>query len=416
MKTSFSPNALDPQVVVLKDLPVSELSPRPNAEPAREKLPERPPRPAWIEINLQQLRRNFELINRDKPEGLRLLSVLKDEAYGHGAFQVAMTALDCGAGFLALSTLEEAILLRERGIRSRILLIGDREERELHWCLRHNLTCSVSEPRSVALLSRLAAAGGERVPVHLKINTGMNRYGVRWNEAASLAALISSEQSLFLEGVFSHFAQSDETDKSFAMLQRARFEEALGQIQERGIPVRIRHLCNSGGFLDLPSAYFDMVRVGILPLGVYPSSVCRRIPGIEPVMTVKARIAAVQRLLPGETVGYGMRYAAPAPRRIGVLPIGYGDGYPRVRNQGFALVHGQRVPVVGGVAMDALTIDITNVPQAQLWSEAILMGRQGQEEISVQEVAKLKNTVAYDVLTGWRRRLPRIYLNSGADS
>jgi alanine racemase len=132
-------------------------------------------------------------------------------------------------------------------------------------------------------------------------------------------------------------------------------------------------------------------------------------------MTVKARIAAIQHLEAGDTVGYGMRFTANSPRRIGVLPIGYGDGFPRVRNQGFVLVHGQRVPIIGGVAMDALTIDITDLPSAQLWDEAVLMGRQGDEEISVHEVAKLKGSVSYDVLTGWRSRLPRIYLHQNLD-
>ena len=245
----------------------------------------------------------------------------------------------------------------------------------------------------------LAARAGKRAPVHIKINTGMNRYGVRWDKAAALAALIDSTPSLILEGALSHFAQSDETDKTFALVQLARFEEALGALAQRGLSVKLRHLCNSGGFLDLPQAHFDMVRLGILPLGVFPSAVCRRIPGIEPVMTVKARIAAIQQLQPGDSVGYGMRYVAPSPRRIGVLPIGYGDGFPRVRNQGFALIRGRRAPLVGGTAMDALTVDITDLPEAQLWDEAVLMGRQGQEEISVHEIAKLKNSVSYDVLT-----------------
>jgi len=297
-----------------------------------------------------------------------------------------------------------------------VLLLGDRQETELPWCVAHELTCCVSEPHSVTVLGRLAAAAGERVPVHMKINTGMNRYGVRWDQAASLAELICSTKSLLLEGILSHFAQSDESDKSFAILQLARFKEVLSEMEQRGIPVKIRHLCNSGGFLDLPPAYFDMVRAGILPLGVYPSSVCRRIPGIEPIMTVKARIAAIRRLHPGETVGYGMRFTAPSARRIAVLPIGYGDGFPRVRNQGFVLVRGRRAPVVGGVAMDSLTVDITEIPAAQLWDEAVLMGRQGDAEISVHDIAKLKNSVSYDVLTGWRARLPRIYPNQTTES
>jgi alanine racemase len=153
-----------------------------------------------------------------------------------------------------------------------------------------------------------------------------------------------------------------------------------------------------------------MVRLGILPLGVYPSQVCRRLPGLEPVMTVKARIASIQNIEEGETVGYGLRYKAPSHRRIAVLPIGYGDGYPRIRNQGHVLLHGQAAPLVGTVAMDAMTVDITDVPPAGLWDEAVLMGQQGAEAISVHDLARWANSVSYDVLAGWRARLPRVYL------
>ncbi len=369
-----------------------------------------PPRPAWVEIDLGRLRGNFQRINRDKPPGLKILSVVKDEAYGHGAPAVAEAALAAGATFLALSTVEEAVNLRDQGIQARLLLLGDRQEQELSWCIGYDLTCCVSEAATVTKLGQLAIRARKRVPVHLKINTGMNRYGVRWDQAASLAALIVSTKSLVLEGVLSHFAQSDEADKTMALLQLARFKEALAGLAAIGQGSRLRHLCNSGGFLDLPQAHFDMVRLGILPLGVFPSSVCRRISGIQPVMSVKARIAAIQTLQPGDTVGYGMRYTAASPRRIAVLPIGYGDGFPRVRNQGSALIHGRRAPLVGGVAMDALTVDITDIPAAGLWDEAVLMGAQGQEEISVHEVARLKGSVSYDVLTAWRARLPRVYV------
>jgi len=176
--------------------------------------------------------------------------------------------------------------------------------------------------------------------------------------------------------------------------------------------VKLRHACNSGGFLDLPHAHLDMVRVGILMYGVFPSSVCRRIPGIEPVMSVKARIAAIQKLKPGEVVGYGMRYTTPGERRIAVLPIGYGDGFPRVRNQGGTLIHGKRAPLIGGIAMDALMVDITDIPEAQMWDEAVIMGKQGGEEITVHDIAKLKNSVSYEVLTSWRLRLRRKSVNS----
>jgi alanine racemase len=181
----------------------------------------------------------------------------------------------------------------------------------------------------------------------------MSRYGVRWDEALPLIELICAEKSLLLEGVMTHFAQSDEADKTFANLQISKYDEVMNRLAGNGIRIKHQHLCNSGGFLDLPHAHRDMVRVGILIYGIFPSSVCRRIPGIEPVMSVKARIAAIQRMEPGDVVGYGMRYTAPSRRRIAVLPIGYGDGFPRVRNMGGALIHGQRAPLIGGIAMDA---------------------------------------------------------------
>ncbi|MFO1477258.1 MAG: alanine racemase [Verrucomicrobiota bacterium] len=374
-----------------------------------------PLRPAWVEIDLAQLRRNLRLIRRDLPAGVQLLAVVKDEAYGHGARDVARIALEEGAWGFGLSTLEEAVSLREHGISAPLLLLGERQEAELPWCVRYDLTVCVNEFNTVRGLARAAAAANKRVPVHLKINTGMSRYGVRWEEALPLVERIRSEVSLRLDGVMSHFAQSDETDKTFANLQRSRFEEVLSAMQSKGISVRCRHLCNSGGFLDLPQAHYDMVRTGILMYGVFPSTVCRRIPGIAPVMSVKARIAAIQHLKPGDAVGYGMRYTATGPRRIAVLPIGYGDGFPRVRNLGGALIRGCRAPLIGGIAMDALMVDITDIPEAQMWDEAVLMGRQGAEEITVHDLAKLKNSVSYDVLTNWRLRLRRKCVN-GTDA
>jgi alanine racemase len=369
-----------------------------------------PLRPAWIEIDLGKLRRNLQLIRRDLPAA-RLMAVTKDDAYGHGALDVARVALEEGAWGFGLSTLEEAMALRQNGVPAPLLLLGERQEAELEWCVAHDLTVCVNEPHTVRALASTAEKFNKRVPVHLKINTGMSRYGVRWDEALALIERILSEKSLLLEGVMTHFAQSDETDKGFANLQFSRFNEVLRALEERKITVKYRHSCNSGGFLDLPHAHLDMVRTGILIYGVFPSQVCRHIPGIEPVMSVKAKIAAIQKLRPGEVVGYGMRYKAETERRIAVLPIGYGDGFPRVRNEGCALIHGKRAPLVGGIAMDALMVDITDLPQAQMWDEVVIMGRQGNEEITVRDIAKLKNSVTYDVLTGWRLRMRRKNVN-----
>lgn len=243
----------------------------------------------------------------------------------------------------------------------------------------------------------------------------MSRYGLRWNQAYHFITSIAANPSFILEGIFTHFAMSDESDKTYAMLQLQRFNELLEEMDKLKINIPLRHACNTGGFLDLPMAYFDMVRIGILPLGVYPSKVCRRIPGLKPAMAVKTRVAAIRQLEKGDKVGYGMRYTAESPHRIAILPIGYGDGYPRVRNKGHVLIHGKRAPIIGGNAMDAMMVDISRIAACRQWDEVVIMGKQGDEEISVHDIAELKGSVSYDILNGWRHRLPRIY-RKGIDS
>jgi alanine racemase len=372
-----------------------------------------PPRPAWIEIDLPRVRRNFALIVGDKPEAVALLSVVKDDAYGHGAVPVARAALEAGAVALGVCTIPEALELRRAGISAPLLLLGERHPDELPFCLEYGLTVSLGDLNLARLLDRLAQEAQRCIPVHLKVDTGMSRFGVRWEQAATAAEELRRLTGLVLEGVMSHFAMSDEADKSFALLQLSRFEQMLAGLKARNLRVRHRHCCNSGGFLDLPQAHFDLVRLGILPLGVYPSQVCRRLPGLEPVMAVKARIVTLRELRPGDSYGYGMRYTASALRRIAVLPLGYGDGYPRLRNEGCVLVGGKRAPIIGGVAMDAMGVDVTEIPGVRLWDEVVLMGRQGTQEISAHDLARWQGSVSYDVLTGWRSRLPRICVGEG---
>lgn len=368
-------------------------------------------RPAWVEVDLRQLRRNFEIFLADKPKALGFIHVVKDQAYGHGMIEVARIGLEFGASHLAVATVDEAMQLREVGIEAPILIFGERAESELSLCVEHDFTCFVNEIAKAEFLHKLAEKAGKIVSVHSEIDSGLSRYGVRWNQAIPVIKRLHELKSLRLEGIMSHFAMSDELDKTFAMLQLSRFQALLSDLQAADLKPPLKHMCNTGGFLDLPPAHFDCVRIGILPLGVYPSQVCRRIPGLQPIMTVKTRIASLRDLEIGDYVGYGMRYRAEGKRRIAVLPIGYGDGYPRVRNAGEVLVHGKRAPIVGGNAMDAMMVDVTDIAQAQVWDEVVLMGKQGDAEIDVHAVARLSNTVSYDVLTGWRARLPRIYMD-----
>ena len=363
-----------------------------------------------MEVDLGQLAENFRLIRADAPDGLAIGSVVKDAAYGHGAVEVARVALGQGADCLLVSNLDEAAELRNAGITAPVLLMGERMESELPACLELGLTLAIGNAAIAEAASHLASSLGQSLSVHVKIDTGMSRYGARWDASLGLVEKIAALPGLQLEGMFSHFSMSDELDKSFAREQLARLRAACAAVEQAGLAVRCRHLCNSGGFLDLPEAHLDMVRIGLLALGVFPSQVCRRIDGIEPVGTLKTRLAVVRDIRKGDNVGYGLSYQSPGARRLGVLPLGYGDGYPRVRNEGHVLVHGKRAPIIGANAMDSTMVDVTDIPEAAAWDEVVLMGRQGDCKITAHDLAAWKGTVSYEVLVGWRSRLPRIHL------
>jgi alanine racemase len=373
---------------------------------------ETPLRSAWIEINLAQLRRNLAIIRTDMPPPLKWCSVVKDQAYGHGAVEIAKETVAAGAAYVAVATLDEALELRQAQINSPILIFGERPQNEVRWCIANDLTIFVNDAAQGRQIDEVARNKSQRVNVHIEIDTGLSRYGVRWTKALPVIAAIAPLANLQLISVMTHFAMSDELDKTFAYEQLRRFNEVLQMMRERRLLSKqptIFHTCNTGGYLDLPRAHFDMVRIGILPLGVYPSKVCRRIPGLAPIMSVKTRIAALKEIAPGDTVGYGMRYCAESPRTIAVLPIGYGDGFPRLRNTGYVLVHGERAPIIGGNAMDAMMVDITDIPEARPWDEVVIIGKQGAEEISTHDLAAWVGTVSYDIMTRWSVRMPRIY-------
>lgn len=363
----------------------------------------------WMEIDLEQFRQNWRSILAYKPAGVGLGFVVKDNAYGHGVARLAPIGAEFGVETLFVATLREALELRTCSDLP-IVILGEREPDEYGTCLECGITPCLGTYTSLAELRRRLRKAGRSMGVHLKIDTGMSRYGFRWSELDHILATLQDSPEIRVQGMMSHFAMSDELDKTFARLQLARFKEALAKTQAAGIqPARV-HMCNSGGLLDLPEAHFNLVRIGILPLGVYPSKVCRRLEGIGPVMSVKSRIAAVKNLQAGDHVGYGMRFTAEKSMRIGVIPIGYGQGFPRVRNQGTVLTHGRRAPIIGGVSMDAITVDLTEIVEAQQWDPVTLLGRDGSEEITIHDIAALRNTVSYDAMVSWSERLPRLYV------
>lgn len=377
-------------------------------------------RPAWVEINLAQLRRNLERIRADMPPALKWCSVVKDQAYGHGATQIAKETTQTSAVYAAVATLDEAIELYHAQLKTPILIFGERPQAELDYCIEKDLTIFVNDVKQAQQLDKIARQKVKPARVHVEIDTGLSRYGVRWTKALPLIEAILQCPSLRLEGIMTHFAMSDELDKTFAYEQLQRFDVVLQQLHERKLFLNVGkvgkpllHTCNTGGYLDIPEAHFDMVRLGILPLGVYPSKVCRRLPGLAPIMSVKTRIAAMKEIDAGDTVGYGMRYRAESRRTIAVLPMGYGDGFPRVRNTGYVLVRGKRAPIIGGNAMDAMMIDISDIPETQPWEEVVILGKQGDDEITVHDLAAWGGTVSYDIMTRWSARMPRLYVETG---
>lgn len=378
-------------------------------------------RSAWVEIDHGQLRENFSIIEKYAPKHCKRLCVVKDNAYGHGSVLMAKEAIRAGYSYLSVETIGEAVTLREHGINVPILLFGEPNSEEMRAALYLDMTiCINSIEQAQTYISCIKEYFAENPhtqivaqPVHVEVDTGMSRWGVRWTAAISvLNYLHSHPEYLVLEGIMSHFAMSDEADKSYALLQLSRFESVLSETRAAGITIPLIHMSNTGGVLDLPSAHFTMVRTGILPSGVYPSLVCNQYPGLRPVLSVKCKITTLRQLEVGDKVGYGMHFTAKKPMQIAVLPIGYGDGYPRVRNNGYVLIHGTQCPVVGGNAMDAMMVDVSHLANVALNDEVVLMGGQGEQWIDPRDLVPWKKTVCYEILTGWRARLPRKLVNS----
>lgn len=366
---------------------------------------------AWLELDQKKLADNFRLIFRDKPDHLKVMAVVKDNGLGHGAPAVAGAAIEAGADYLAVACISEALAVRRNFERIPLLVFGERSEDEVPICVQHNIAIQVQSIRQAELIDRVSLELGKQAEVHLKVDTGMGRYGISVDEAADAFAAISGMKGIQAKGIMTHFAQSDEADKTFANEQWERFESILATLAQRNLQPPLVHACNSGGYLDLPHAHGSMVRLGILPLGVYPSKVCRRIEiegqTLQPVMSAMARVAFIKHLKAGESTGYGMHFKAKRETVVAVLSVGYGDGYPRLRNTGYVLVHGQPASIIGGNGMDATMVDVTDIPEVEKGDAVVLMGRQGEREITAMMIADWAGTVTYDILTRWSARMER---------
>ena len=369
-------------------------------------------RPTIAEIDLNAIRANVKAIRR-RIGRRRIIATVKANAYGHGAVPVSKAVLEAGADVLSVATLEEAIELREAGIQAPILMLGVLTADVIPEVLSVNVIPSICDEKFAAELSRFAAGKGVEVPVHVKIDTGMGRIGVRAEEAPDLVAAIAKLPGLRIEGMFMHFACSDEEDKSFARHQIAEFNKIVSVISRMGIKTPIRHAANSAAIMDLPEATFDAVRPGIMIYGLYPSPAMRSGMALQQAMTLKTKVVFLKRVEPGESVSYGRTFTAKRRSLIATIPIGYADGLNRLlSNRGEALVRGLRAPIVGRVCMDQTMLDVTDIPVASVGDEVVLYGKQGEDMIPIESVAEQIGTISYEVVCAVSSRVPRLYIGA----
>jgi alanine racemase len=369
-------------------------------------------RPVWAEIDLDAVRANVRAF-RDLVAPAAVCAVVKADAYGHGAAATGAAALDAGASCLAVALVEEGADLRAAGIDGPVLVLSEPVPEAAESVIEHRLTPVVYTPSGVDALAKAAAAHAraEPLPVHLKVDTGMHRVGCAPARAVELATHVHERPELCLAGVCTHFAVADEPAHPHTEEQRLRFEDVLASLREQGLPTGTVHACNTAGAITAPAARYDMVRLGIGAYGIAPApGLAAGIP-LRPVMTVKARVTHVQDLGAGEGISYGLRYATSEPTRVATVPLGYADGVPRELSLrgGEVLLRGRRRPIAGTVTMDQLMIDAGAVP-VEPGDEVVLIGRQGDEEITVEEWAERMGTIAYTIVCGIGPRVPRRFV------
>lgn len=372
-------------------------------------------RPTWIEVDLDALANNVQQIRRRLAPGCRLTAVVKANAYGHGAVMVAQTALAAGAEGCAVATLSEALELRQAGISAPVLVLGYTPSWQMAEAVRHDVTVTVFDLEAVQALSLAAVALGRRAQVHVKVNTGMNRLGLRPQAVGEFLTMLHDFEMVSVEGIFTHFATAD-MDLEFARLQFSRFAALIDQLERAGLRPPVAHAANSAAALTLPETQLDMVRCGIALYGLDPDIDGSPLPpGFRPVLSWKAQVAQIGFLQPGDAVSYGREFVAHAPMTVAVIPVGYADGFPRrPYTWGSVLIHGEFAPILGRVCMDQCVVDVTEIDAqtpVRQGDEVVLIGRQGDRELSAAEVGRRLGTINYDVVSRILGRVPRIPVN-----
>ena len=369
----------------------------------------------WVEVDLSAIQSNAQAI-KAHAQGKSLIAVIKADAYGHGVVPVA-EALREEAAMYAVATVAEAVELRIAGVRKPVLVLFNGLPVQAETIIDYQLTASVYEPTLCNALSHAAQMKGTSVKVHLDVDTGMNRGGIWYSEGVDFVKWLASLEAIEIEGIFTHFATADEADKSHVRIQLERFRSMLSTLSKISLRPPFVHAANSAAALTLPDSHFDAVRVGLSLYGVYPSSNVKETSPISlrPALSWKAHVISLRHSTQGEGVSYGRTYIIDDPTWLATLPVGYADGYPRaLSNRSEALIGGRKCQQVGLVCMDGTVFRIP--PQegdtdVHSGDEAVLIGKQGSLEISVDQVAEQAGTISYEILTGIGKRIPRIYVN-----
>jgi alanine racemase len=357
----------------------------------------------FAEINLKAISHNLEVVKK-KTGNKNILAVVKADAYGHGSIRISKHLIKKGISKLGVAFTKEAIVLRESGINIPIVVFFDRDN--IDACFRYNLSPTVFDFKTAKKISAEAYRCKRRMPVHIKVDTGMGRIGFDINKALKEISRIARLQNIKLEGLMSHFSEADLHDKDFADLQLRNFLLLAKNLKQSNIIFKYSHIANSAAVLSMPDAHLNMVRPGIMLYG-YGYSDLR---DLKPVLSLKSKILYIKKVPPGTPVSYGRTFITKRRSLIATIPLGYADGYNRkLSNNGAVLIEGKRAPVVGRVCMDTIMADVTDIPGVGYESEVILIGKQGKESITAEDLADKVGTIPYEVLTSIGQRIKRVY-------
>ncbi|MGB4802448.1 MAG: alanine racemase, partial [Anaerolineae bacterium] len=380
----------------------------------------RPDRPTWLEVDLEAIADNLRILQQFVGPGVGICAVLKADGYGHGAVRVARTVLNNGARLLAVACLAEAITLRRAGIAAPILILGYTPPWQARDVVLNRVTPTVFDLDFAQALQRAVNALDAGQPgrslrtaagfaLHVKVDTGMARLGLEPDAVMPFIQALHELPDLFVEGIFTHFATADSADQTYLRWQLGRFQAVLEQLTAQGLRPPCVHAANSAATLTLPASHFDLVRTGIALYGLQPGPETPLPPGMRPALRWKSTVAQVKRLPAGAFVSYGAAYRTECEQTIAVAPVGYADGFRRTPlTWPPVLVRGQRAPIVGRVTMDQTMLDVTHIPGVRAGDEVVLIGRQGAQEVTVDDVAAALGTINYEVVSEILARVPRV--------